>query len=257
MMKKKAKRAVANVLALIAICGGGFAWHHCEMKKQKDEYEKKMAANDELNKAVNELANRYGISLDSSSFDLIDKLSKKFEKYFIREQYILDAKEVTSKISAISELATVEYSYTNVGVVDNSKKIKWIDAKAPFTEKKAVIAMDGKIKAGVDFSKITIQPDHNKKIVVVSMPHSKILSNELDETTLKTIADQSTIFNKFTQEDHNNLRKQIKEKGRENAINSGVLEQAELNAKYEIKDMINDIQKGKGDYEVQFKKISE
>ena len=73
---------------------------------------------------------------------------------------------------------------------------------------------------------------------------------------MTVVEDEQSIVNKLTQEDHNNLRKQIKEKALENAKKSNVLEVADERAQLLIKDMIESFPNVKGNYTVRFVVVS-
>ena len=73
---------------------------------------------------------------------------------------------------------------------------------------------------------------------------------------MTVVTDEQSIFNKLTQEDHNNLRKQIKEKALDNVEKSNALSLADERAKLLIKDLIESIPNVKGNYEVKFENAS-
>lgn len=262
MAIKKIIAAAAAFVVLIGGAGFGFmSWHNHQMQTLRSEMIAQQEANDKLQKAINDLANQYGIKIekDGTIKTVIKNLKSIFDKYFQREHYILDAKEVTSKISEISELATIEYQYECVGTVENKPTFGIgnydTGVKNPFKGKLLICKGWGKIKAGIDLSKVEIECDHKNKIVNVIMPESKILSNELDENSIEDVNKEVDWLAEVTTEDQNDIRQKIKEKGEECAKKSNILETSNNRAQQVIKDLINNIQKGKGDYEVQFKTV--
>ena len=258
----KIKKIIVTAIAVVVLIGGaglGFmSWHNHQMQTLRSEMIAQQEANDALQNAINELADDYDIKInDDSTFKtVVNNLKSKFDKYFQREHYVLDAKEVTSKIEEISELATIEYQYECVGYVEGSANFSVgkydTGVKNPLKDKFLVCKGWGKIKAGIDLSQVKIECDPQKKIVNVIMPESKILSNELDENSIEDVNKQVDWLAEVTTEDQNNIRQKIKEKGEECAKKSNILETSNNRAQQVIKDLINNIQKGKGDYEVQF-----
>ena len=253
-VKKIIAAAIAGVI-LIGGAGLGFmSWHNHQMQTLRSEMIAQQEANDELQKAINDLANQYGIKIerDGTFKTVVKNLKSKFDQYFQRENYVLDAKEVTSKISDISELGTIKYEYKCVGIMNDPKTIKYLNINNPFEDKTLIIEGNGTIKAGIDLSEVKIKCDHNKKIVYVTIPKSKILSNELDQNSIHPIKEEESWWNQISTDDQSNVRQQIKDKGVECAEASKIYELSGNKAQQVIKDLIGEIQKGKGDYEVQF-----
>lgn len=88
---------------------------------------------------------------------------------------------LAQQIQDISELATVEYNYTNMGKFEN--QATFYGWKVPFTTKSFIISYDGKIKAGVDMTQVEVKV--NKKKIEVTLPKTKILSHEIDEKSIE------------------------------------------------------------------------
>lgn len=264
-MKKKI--IIVGMLALLIASGylALFVTMDKKYKKEKEELQAHEATEEKLNETIKELEEKNGILQDDNSAlqnnakklqDDLKKALAKIDELVAKPVVVIDAKEFKSQIQDISELATLEYRYTNVGIIDAKKQFSFWDHDIPLTGKLAIIVMDGTIKVGVDCSKVDITCDDAKKEVIVKIPEASILSNELDENSLQVRKDEQSIFNKFTQEDHNNLRKQIKSKALENAKKGNVIELADERAQLLMKDMIESIPNVKGNYEVKFEKIS-
>ena len=226
-----------------------------ESEAQAEHYEVMAKRTDEAKKKLEE---EYNIVIEENSElqESFHNAMEQIDSLISEKKVVLDAEEIESQISEISELATIEYRYTNVGVLDEKKQFSFWNQKIPFTGKCAVIVMDGTIKAGIDFSKVDVECNNVKKAVTVTIPDSTVLSNELDEDSMTVVTDEQSIFNKLTQEDHNNLRKQIKEKALDNVEKSNALSLADERAQLLIKDLIESIPNVKGNYEVKFEKIS-
>lgn len=100
---------------------------------------------------------------------------------------------LTQKIRDINELAVSEYDYTKVGKFSNSLKFNgWT---VPLTQKSFLITYEGKMKAGVDLSDVQVEKTNNKIIVKTSAV--KILSNEIDENSIKVYDDKRTSLIRF------------------------------------------------------------
>ena len=257
-MKKILAAVCAAVLVFAVLFISVSVWH----KKQVRMLEDQIAQNEIMTKRVEEakkkLQEEYDIAIEEKSGleQSLHDAMEKIDSMIAEKKVVLDAQEIESQISEISELATIEYRYTNVGVLDEKKQFSFWNQKIPFTGKCAVIVMDGTIKAGIDFSKVKVSTNNVKKTVTVAVPASTVLSNELDEGSMTVVTDEQSIFNKLTQEDHNNLRKQIKEKALDNVEKSNALSLADERAQLLIKDLIESIPNVKGNYEVKFETAS-
>ena len=257
-MKKILIAIVAAVVVIGAITASIIIWHNNEMHAYQEQIEQDDVFQEHLQEALTQLQEEHDIVLEENSGlqESLHEALAQIDSMIAEKKVVLDAQEIESQISEISELATIEYRYTNVGVLDEKKQFSFWNQKIPFTGKCAVIVMDGTIKAGIDFSKVKVSTNNVKKTVTVAVPASTVLSNELDEGSMTVVTDEQSIFNKLTQEDHNNLRKQIKEKAQDNVEKSNALSLADERAKLLIKDLIESIPNVKGNYEVKFETAS-
>lgn len=155
---------------------------------------------------------------------------------------------LTSSIQEIGELATVKYVYTNAAQFTDSKQIK--DFDIPLTKKSFIVKWDGVIKAGVDVEKIDVTVNELKEKIVIELPQAKILSHELDEDSLETLDETNNIFNQITVDDVNSFIGENKTFMEERAVENGLLEDAEDNAKILIKNFLESMGNVSEDYTV-------
>lgn len=260
MEKLKSKLIIIGVVLMVIVTAfvSLFIWYKTQINDLQAQLEQENETEQKLNETIKALQedNDVIVKEKGSVQKALDDALAKIDDYIAKERVVVDASEFESKIQDVSELATLEYQYTNVGIVDGEKQFSFWNQKIPFTGKTAVIVMDGEIKVGIDCSKAEVDCDDKNKEIVVKLPPSAILSNELDEKSMTVVEDEQSIFNKLTQEDHNNLRKQIKEKALENAKKSNVLEVADERAQLLIKDMIESFPNVKGNYTVRFVAVS-
>lgn len=277
------KKIIAAVAAAVALVTGsvlGFrGWHNSQMEKQrqelndqyereerrrKEEEEKRRETEDALEKMEDKYKDETGKNLDlikdrDSWKYKFDQKVKELDQYIFDHEVVLDTEEIKNEILEINELAVMEYRYRNAGAMSDHKTVNIPlinkDAQVPFTEKQCVITMDGIIKAGIDASKATIENDEKTKTIIISLPESKILSNELQEDSLFVYSDEASIFNKLTAEDHNNLRKDIKDSAKEAAIENGILKQADERVRLLISNMLGQIPNFNENYKIEFKTI--
>lgn len=136
----------------------------------------------------------------------------------------------------IGELATEEYYFTRVETYDSSKNFKGF--KVPFTQSKFVYSYDGVVKAGIDFANITVVKDDLAKVITVTLPKSDILDCNIDTDTFKLYDEKNSVFNKFSVTDFNNTLDKMLDEAKADAIDKGVLERADENAKMIIKNFL-------------------
>lgn len=154
---------------------------------------------------------------------------------------------VKEKLSEIGELATMEYHYTNLGKYENSLQFK--DWTIPLTGKSFLVSYDGCIKAGIDMSKVDI--DVKDKTINISMPKAQILSHEIYEDSFQVFDETNNLFNPISVEDYNTFALEQKAINEQNAINKGLLEQAQQSAQDSIKNLIGTIS-GSGGFDIVF-----
>lgn len=152
--------------------------------------------------------------------------------HFLDNAY--DVEELEQRLVEVSELATLECEYTDQGTYTGDAKTI-LGFKLPFTSKSMQIQYSGKVKAGpVLKDNMEIALDESAGKISVKIPHSQILSHEVDEDSLKIIYVKNGVFNSVTPEDTNTLRKETKKKKEESILKSDFLEQADAKAVEQI-----------------------
>lgn len=145
--------------------------------------------------------------------------------------------DLEGKIADIGELATAEYVYTLTEIADK-EEVKVLNIKIPFTSSKIIFGYSGVIKAGLNYSDIKIELDEDNKEIIITLPETKILSNELDNDSLVIFDSKDNIFNHFTFEDVNTSQAKLKEDAQNVAIEKGLLDTAKENSKTLIENTI-------------------
>ncbi len=157
---------------------------------------------------------------------------------------------LSGSINEIGELATAEYGYTMAQTLDKPPK-ELIGIKIPFTESKIIYSYDGKIKAGVDFTKVAAKVDEAAGVVYVTMPEAVILSSEVDNDSLVVYDEKNSPFNSLKFEDMNLSIEELKKSAEDNAAKNGLFDSAMENAKKIIRSMVENLNSDK-EYKVEF-----
>ena len=160
-------------------------------------------------------------------------------------------KVFSENMAGISELATAEYLFTNAAkFTDTSHIIKILDW---MTEKSFVQKWDGKIKAGIKMEKVTIEVKNN--IITITMPYAEILSYEIDYSSVEVLDEKNNIFNQISVNDKVNFDRETKYSMEARAVENGLLEKAQANAKATIAEWLTASIKNVQDYQIEFKVV--
>lgn len=156
---------------------------------------------------------------------------------------------LSQQILSISELASVEYNYTNMGKFEN--QATFYGWKVPFTTKSFILSYDGKIKAGIDMSLVEVEM-HNKNIDI-TIPQAKILSHEIDEKSIEVFDETKNIFNQISITDYNQFAIDQKESMENKAKEKGLLKEAQDKAKETIKTFVESMCLTDNEYKIEIK----
>ena len=146
----------------------------------------------------------------------------------------LSAVVLEGRLTKISELASVTYTYTNMAQFENSDD--FYGMKIPFTTKKFILSYDGTIKAGIDLGDVEIEVRDND--VTVTLPEAEILAHEIDADSVEIFDEKTSIFNPFTIEDFTAFQAAQREVMEEKALQRGLLAQAREKAGNSVRLML-------------------
>jgi hypothetical protein len=93
-----------------------------------------------------------------------------------------DSKVISSKLLEISEFSTNKYNYNNIIVLKSKERKFGMDI--PLTGSIKLVKFSGNIKAGIDFDKIKIEKEENGDTILLKVPKSRILENNIDSNNV-------------------------------------------------------------------------
>ena len=164
-------------------------------------------------------------------------------------QPTISSELIASRLTGISELASLEYAYTNVGKFENQQNFYgW---KVPLTTKNFIITYDGVMKMGIKGEGIKIDVKDNK--IIVSVPDAEILSHEIKEDSVELFDQSQSIFNQILITDYTSFASDRKKDMEQKAIDNGLLEDAQERAKEQLALLIGSILGNESKYELVFK----
>lgn len=155
------------------------------------------------------------------------------------KSFFTDSKTTKLGFEDIGELATQSAYSSNTSVIDQSRDL--FGFEIPFTQSKYVFSYDTVIKAGINFSDITWKVDENNKKIKINLPETKVLSNEIDEDSLKVYHESESIFTNIELEETNKALSNLKDTAEKNAIENGLLENATMNAQTLVKSFVGQV----------------
>lgn len=147
----------------------------------------------------------------------------------------IDAVVLQSRLTEISELAVVDYHYTNMAQFENGSD--FYGMRIPFTTKRFILTYDGEIKAGIDLEKARVEVEESA--VTVRLPEAEILSHEMDADSVEIFDERSSIFNPFTVEDFAAFQAEQKGAMEDKALESGLLDEAQAKARAHVQLLLS------------------
>jgi len=153
--------------------------------------------------------------------------------------------QISGKLTEISEYATLEYYYTNIGKFEEQGD--FYGRKIPLSTKSFIITYDGVMKMGIRGEDINVAVKENQ--IIVHMPPAEILSHEIKNDTMEVFDQTRNIFNPIKIEDYNAFYSDNKKEMEDKVIKNGLLKEAEERAEQQLTLFISNIA---GDYEIIF-----
>ena len=145
-------------------------------------------------------------------------------------------------------LITQEYYFTKGETYTKDKNIFLIiPSSSGF-----MYSYDGAVLAGVDFEKIGVQTDEDRKVVTVDLPPSEIQAVTIDRDTFKIYSEKESIWNPLKLEDYNISLAEFEDAAKEKALGSGILERSDQQAQKLVSEFIVSLPATNG-YTVEFK----
>ena len=135
----------------------------------------------------------------------------------------------------VSDLVSVEYHYTNMGKFENT--LDFYGWEVPFTTKSFIVSYDGVIRAGVDLSQAQVEISGNT--IIVTLPETEILSNEVEEGSLEVYDETHNIFNPISIEDYAGFTADQKQSIEQKAVENGLLAAGQERAESTVREFLS------------------
>ena len=154
------------------------------------------------------------------------------------------------QIKEIKEMSTIQYKYKELASREDWNTL--FNIKLPFTKSSFILTYTGVLKLGIDFAETKIEVDEGSKTIKVTLPESKVLSNEIDMKSIKVYDETNSIFNPVKIDDYAQFTQSGKENAEADARENGIFEQSKEVAKKIITELLNTTKEIKEKYKIVF-----
>lgn len=137
---------------------------------------------------------------------------------------------IANELSGISEYASLEYRYTNVGKFED--QVDFYGWKVPLTTKSFIITYDGAMKLGIQGSDISVEV--NGQEIRIKLPPAQVLSHEIFEDKLEVLDQTKNIFNPIQIEDYTRFAADRKRDVEQKAQEDGLFQEALVRAEQQL-----------------------
>ena len=102
--------------------------------------------------------------------------------------------------------------------------------------KRTLLVATGRVSAGINLSRAQVNVDQVKKVIIVTLPPAEIIS--VDVTNVTTYDERAGLWNPFTTDDRDEIRRRIRAQLVTAAEQSGILAHADMGAEKALRDFL-------------------
>ena len=176
---------------------------------------------------------------NASLKDIVEKQSDKklFDDSPVVEEIVtVNTEIIKDGLKEMGTLITQEYYFTQVEEYKSTERVWIFDSKAS-----SIFSYDGVVTAGIDCNDIEITKDDEAKIINVKIPKSNIIGVNIDHDSFKIYEEKEGLWNKLDMTKYNNSIIEFENEAKNKAINKGIIDKADENAKTLIESFINSL----------------
>lgn len=180
------------------------------------------------------------LELQQQIIDGLRKQQKETESFIKDSVPKITSEELKSELNSIQDLVTQQYIYTNADKYARNQT--WIFGwERPFSQKTILVTYDGKITAGIDLKDVQPEVDEKNHTITINLPASKIISNDIPQESITVVEVKDGLFNDVTLDDYNDFISDQKIKMENKAIERGLLDEADAQAKLVVTDFLSNL----------------
>lgn len=155
----------------------------------------------------------------------------------INQQQQISTASIREELKEISKYSAYEFNYTAILCFSDKNKI--VGVGIPFTGTKYIATIDGKMNVGIDGELVDFYErkgeDGRVEEVIITIPHSSILDNYTDSSTLQEYEYDKGIGNPINPTESNELRIKAEESEQKKVLESDILEKSDERIQYLLK----------------------
>ena len=191
----------------------------------------------------------YGISRKAEKSESAQTATTIAEKEKKDKVYIsVSTETIQDGLANMGVLVTQEYYFTQVERYTKEKTfLKFITTSSEF-----IYSYDGHVMAGVDFEKIQIEKDEDRKTIIVTIPKSEIIAVTIDKDTFKIYSEKESLWNPLKLEDYNISLVEFENAAKEKALAGGILDRSDEQARNLVREFIISLP-NTSEYAIEFK----
>lgn len=163
---------------------------------------------------------------------LIEALRKKIldEESSRKSIPVITTETLKSQINTLQQLITQEYIYTNAD--ERTDDAKWLFGwKRPFSDTRLLVTYDGSIKAGIDLAEVQVEVTEEPRKITITLPKAEITDNNIPQDSIRIVEIKNGFLNEITFDDYNTFISEQKIVMENKAIERGILEKADEEAR--------------------------
>jgi hypothetical protein len=153
---------------------------------------------------------------------------------FVEIEKTITADVLQDGLNDMGILITEEYYFTQVENYEKTKTIlNFFTSSSNF-----IYSYDGVVTAGIDCGEIAVEKNDTNKVITITVPPAEIRYIDIDYDSFQMYSEKEGLWNSMSMEDYNDSLVEFEDLAKENAINKGVLEKADENAKTIIENFV-------------------
>ena len=134
-------------------------------------------------------------------------------------------------LNEMGVLITAEYYFTDLVSYSSVLKLLKTDLSLPFTESSYLVSYDGVVNAGIDLTDARVEKDDARRRVTVRLPAATIRTTDIDLDSFTLHEEKTGLGNQLSVRDFNASLQELERSAEQKAVERGLLDKAEQNAK--------------------------
>lgn len=150
----------------------------------------------------------------------------------IEVKTVIPGSAIQEQLRSVGELTAEEYAFTEVGSYASRRSADLFGQNSviPLNRTTFIYSYDGTVRAGVDFTQVTVEKDDTLKRITVRLPHATLLGAELKQDSFRLFDEKNNVFNPIAVQALDAAAQTMKESAETRALEGGLLERADAQA---------------------------